>query len=89
MNPHDGYGLYCTRCWIQTHPKFLAFVSSTNVCQLHGCACQNRHSFAVVISPRRDGLKMLCVHLTRAEFERNKEALHGSKLFSGECCGER
>ena len=32
MDPHDGYGLYCTRCWIQTHPRFLAFVSSTNVC---------------------------------------------------------
>ena len=75
MDPHDGYGLYCTRCWIQTHPKFLAFVSSTNVCQLHGCACQGCHSFGVVISPRRGA------HLTRAEFEEIKRFYMKASCF--------
>jgi len=81
MDPHDGRGLYCTRCWIHTHPRFKAFMSSTDICQLFGCACQNRHSFGIVISPRRDGLKMLCVHLTKAGFEEMKKFYMEASCF--------
>ncbi len=39
MDPHDGSRLFCARCWIHTHPRFKAFMSSTDICQLYGCAC--------------------------------------------------
>ena len=63
-------GAYVPRCWIHTHPRFKAFRSSTDIIQLFGCACQNPHSFGIVIFPRGEGLKVLCVRLTSAGFEK-------------------
>ena len=69
LDPQNIDGNYIPRCWIHTHPCFKAFMSSTDIYQLHGFACQYRHSFGIVISPRGEGLKALTVHLTEDGFE--------------------
>lgn len=59
----------CTvRCWINTHPRYKALMSSTDIYQLYGIALTNRSSFGIVISPRMEGVKALCVHLTDEGF---------------------
>jgi len=55
---------YCMRCWIHTHPRFNAFMSTTDILQLYYNACLNRYSFGIVLSPRRKGVKALVVALT-------------------------
>ena len=65
----DPKGKYIPRCWIHTHPRWKAFMSPTDIYQLYICACENRQSFGIVLSPRGQGLKALCVHLTQSGFE--------------------
>ena len=47
------------RCWIHTHPRFSAFMSTTDILQLHHNAC-----LGIVLSPRGKGVKALVVALT-------------------------
>jgi len=56
------------RCWIHTHPAYKAFMSGLDLCQMYYLRCQNPDSFAIVLSPRKKGVKALCVHLTDAGF---------------------
>ena len=69
LEPLNRDGHYIPRCWIHTHPCFKAFISATDMSQLYGGACQYRHSFGIVLSPRAEGVKTLCVHLTDDGFE--------------------
>jgi len=55
---------YCSRCWIHTHPCFKAFMSAIDIIQLYYNACLNPHSFGIVLSPKKRGVKALCVALT-------------------------
>ena len=43
-------------------------MSSTDIFQLYACACEFRQAFGIVLSPRGEGLKALCVHLTQKGF---------------------
>ena len=45
---------YCMSCWIHTHPRFSAFMSTTDILQLYYNACLNRLSFGIVL---RQGAK--------------------------------
>jgi len=66
----DGY---IQRCWIHTHPRFKAFMSSVDIFQLFMNARTNPRSFGIVFSPRGYGVKALCVHITKtglSELER-------------------
>jgi len=56
---------FVIRCWIHTHPHFKAFMSAVDIHQLYANACVNPNSFGIVISPKLEGLKALCVRLTR------------------------
>jgi len=47
--PGDGY---IQRCWIHTHPRFKAFMSSIDIFQMFLNTKTNPSSFGVVISPR-------------------------------------
>ena len=67
LEPH-AQGTFIPRCWIHTHPRWKAYMSSTDIFQLYVCACQYSQSFGIVISPRGAGLKALCVHLTEVGF---------------------
>jgi len=67
MEPqHDEWVI---RCWIHTHPRHKAFMSESDIFQLYSYARTNRKSFGIVISPKEEGIKVLCVHLTRYRFE--------------------
>ena len=61
-------GNFTPRCWIHTHPRWKAYMSSTDIFQLYACACEFRQAFGIVLSPRGEGLKALCVHLTQNGF---------------------
>jgi len=50
---------YKVRCWIHTHPRFNAFMSSLDIHQLYANATYLSASFGIVISPRIKGLKLL------------------------------
>ena len=65
--PADGFRF---RCWIHTHPLFKAYMSSMDLCQMYFLRCENPDSFAIVLSPRKEGVKALCVHLTDDGFSR-------------------
>ncbi len=69
MGPLNKDEHYIPRCWIHTHPCFKAFMSSTDIYQFYAGECQYRHSFGIVLSPRAEGVKALCVHLTDDGFE--------------------
>jgi len=62
--PPNSQGFYASRCWIHTHPRPKAFMSSVDLVQLYNLMLFNPDSFGIVISPRQEGIKMLCVHLT-------------------------
>jgi len=47
--PGDGY---IQRCWIHTHPRFKAFMSSIDIFQMFLNTKTNPSSFGIVISPR-------------------------------------
>ena len=53
------------RCWIHTHPRWKAFMSTLDIVQLYYNERMCGHSFGIVLSPRREGAKALCVALTR------------------------
>ena len=44
QNP-DHVGEFKLRCWIHTHPRFKAFMSSTDLYTLHTLTRQNPHLF--------------------------------------------
>ena len=73
MDPKRHPDLFMLRCWIHTHPRFDAFMSSTDILQMYSNACLNRHSFGIVLSPKREGVKALCVWLTEIGFVRIRE----------------
>jgi len=54
------------------HPIFDAFMSLEDIFQLYWLRKQDYHSFGIVLSPRRNGVKALCVHLTDNGFEMMK-----------------
>lgn len=55
---------FIMRCWIHTHPMLHAFMSSQDIVQLYYLRREDDNSFGIVLSPRREGVKALCVHLT-------------------------
>ena len=60
---------FIPRCWIRTHPCFKALMSTTDLLQLSAFAWHDPNSFGIVLSPRLEGVKALCVHLTRFGLE--------------------
>lgn len=72
FNPPEGSmdgNDFVFRCWIHTHPHFKAFMSAVDIHQLYVNASLNPLSFGIVISPKLEGLKVLCVRLTRDGFD--------------------
>ena len=68
MAPGTRATTFVPRCWIHTHPSFKAYMSSTDLIQLYFNACLNPESFGIVLSPKLDGVKALCVRLTGEGF---------------------
>ena len=64
---------FVTRCWIITHPTSSVFLSSEEIVQLYDHTLQDKQCFCVVLSPRNDGMKMLCVQLTTKGFKTIKK----------------
>ena len=62
-------GEFKMRCWIHTHPRFKAYMSSLDLYTLHTLTRQNPNFFGIVLSPRGIGLKALIVCLTREGIE--------------------
>jgi len=56
---------YVPRFLKHTHPRCRAFLSSTDLYQLYSLQKNDKNYFAIVISPRKYGQKILCVHLTQ------------------------
>ena len=81
IDPTKNIELFKMRCWIHTHPLYKAFMSSEDIVQLYWLRKDELHdsespsngkSFGIVISPRQEGVKALCVHLTDEAFVRMK-----------------
>jgi len=83
---------YISRCGIHTHPRFKAFMSSLDIYQLYGMTQQNPRSFGIVLSPRGEGLKALCVHLAQDQQEaqaadmRQYTEIHIHESHTKFCC---
>jgi len=76
---------FVTRCWIITHPTSSVFLSSEEIVQLYDHTVQDEQCFCVVLSPRNDGMKMLCVQLTTKgskEIKKFQNQLKGNPLFN-------
>ena len=56
---------FVMRCWIHTHPNFKAFMSRVDILQLYSLQKLDSRMFGIVLSPVKQGVKGLCVHLTR------------------------
>jgi len=69
---------------LDPHPMLHAFMSSQDIVQLYHLRREDDNSFGIVLSPRREGVKALCVHLTDEEYERMKsyEAIAQGDLLS-------
>ena len=88
-------GKYILRCWIITHPTTDVLLTDREIIQLYRLTCENKDCFCVVISPRKKGVKMVCVKLTKEglneirKLERKNakgpKSDQNSKLFSLEC----
>ena len=74
--PENDENRYYLRCWIHKHPRFKAYMSSTDLFQLYLVTKTNKRAFGIVISPRDEGPKALCVRLTKSGFKTME------KLFS-------
>jgi len=64
----NSYEGYIPRCWIYTHPRGKACMSSEELYQLYLRSKTSRNFFTIVLAPRDDGVKALCVQLTEAGF---------------------
>ncbi len=58
------------RCWLLTHPRGSVFLNEDELLKLYEYTRKNKHFFAIVLSPKRNGLKALCLHLTRDGFNK-------------------
>ena len=56
---------FASRCWIHTHPRHKAFMSPTDIIQLYSLNQKYSNLFVIVISPRGEGLKLLCFRLIK------------------------
>ena len=54
---------YVPRFWIFTHVKSKAFMSPSDIIRLYNLNLKNPNMFAIVISPKLEGVKALCVRL--------------------------
>jgi len=85
MNEFD----FRSRCWIHTHPKYKAFMSAIDLCQLFMLRLNDDNSFGIVLSPREQGIKALCVHLTEDGYSKLKNyyelAKSNTKFFQYAC----
>jgi len=61
------------RCWVHTHPDHEAYMSALDLIQLFWLRKNSKgaydDTFGIVLSPRRSGVKALCVHLTDQGFQ--------------------
>jgi len=57
-------------------------MSSIDLFQLYCLTRQNSDSFDIVISPRMEGIKLLCVHLSNEGMQRIKE-IHEEAMQAG------
>ncbi len=73
MDPTTVNGRFFGRCWIHTHPRWRAFMSSIDIYQLFLCQKFCGYSLGIVISPRGTGIKVLFVSLTRNGYEHLNE----------------
>ena len=73
QNPSQGRRKYTMRCLLITHPTSDPFLTSKEIAQLFQYTCSNDKCFAIVISPRNNGLKALCAKLTDEGFGKLKE----------------
>ena len=73
MEPDATTCSYAQRFWIHTHPRHKAFMSSTDIMQLYSLNLIHPDLFGIVLSPRVEGIKALCVHLTAAGAKRVQE----------------
>ena len=73
---------------LHTHQRFKAFMSSLDIVQLYWLSLQNPSSFGIVLSPKGEGLKALCVHMTQpgiaqvAEYFREAATAQASGIAS-------
>jgi len=69
-NTMDGY-IPC--CYLLTHPRHSVFLSAEEILQLYDHTLLNPRSYAIVLSPRNEGVKALCVRLTQDGFRMIEE----------------
>jgi len=56
-------------CWIHTHPRWKAFMSPLDIFQMYQNQLMQDCLFGKVLSPRQQGVKALCVRISREGFE--------------------
>jgi len=66
--PPKSYEGYIPRCWIFTHSRGKAYMTSEELYQLYLRSKTNRNFFSIVLAPRDSGVKALCVQLTQVGF---------------------
>ena len=62
------FGAPVQRCWLLTHPRDTPLLSLREIYKLYTMVCHNRKFFAIVFSPKQEGLKAICVQLTTDGF---------------------
>ena len=66
------FGAFKSHCLIITHPTSSVFLSESDIVDLYKETCRIRNSFCIVLSPRSEGMKILCVQLTDEGFNEIK-----------------
>ncbi len=78
QEPGKDMNSFVLRCWIHTHPRYKAYMSSKDIIQLYNNARMGNLSFGIVIAPKVKGLKALCVRLTNDGYEKVERILEES-----------
>ena len=61
-------GACVMRCWIITHPTSEVFLEPREIIQLYKYSRPKNNCFCIVLSPRSDGIKIICLRLTNKGF---------------------
>ena len=70
FGPAEREGCFIQSCWLLTHPRSTVFLTEKEIYKLYlrTKAATNKQMFAIVLSPRNEGLKAICLRLTKTGF---------------------
>ena len=90
LDPEQVPGVrYIPRCWIHTHPRWLAFMSHVDILNLYNMRSYQHPNLTcgIVFSPKTAGVKALCVELTKRGMQRvnffTKTSHYPSQVMQG------